>query len=332
MNFRCWPRTRLGVGAGLLLIAAAGSMTPAAAQMTPSAQTPPVAQTPPATQTQAAPQNPAASQAQASPAVSAPDKSGFTLFNPTPDDDLRSFCTDRPTKSNAPCTVDAGHFQYESDMVNWTYVHQGGTTQNTYLWTNPTLKLGLTNTTDLELNMAPAETVTTKSSAGKQTLTGVGDLFVRGKMNLVGPEGGNVQLAIIPYVKIPTADPGIGNKAVEGGMIMPIAFALPLDFTLTFDPEIDILRNAANDGHHANFQNLANLSHALSGSVTGYVELWGQANDDPGNATKQASLDLALAWIAWSNLPNLQFDIGTNIGLTSATPKIQTYIGVSQRF
>ena len=66
-----------------------------------------------------------------------------------------------------------------------------------------------------------------------------------------------------------------------------------------------------------------NLSHALSGAVTGYIELWGQVNDDPAGTTKQASLDLALAWLVWPNLPNLQFDIGTNIGLTSVTPKVQ---------
>jgi hypothetical protein len=180
--------------------------------------------------------------------------------------------------------------------------------------------------------MAPVETVTTKNAQGRQSLTGIGDLFVRAKVNLVGPQGGDFQLAIIPYVKIPTADPGVGNKAVEGGIIMPISFALPLDFTLVFDPEIDIQRNAANTGHHANFQNLVNLSHALSSGVTGYIELLGQANDDPGSATKQASLDLAVSWIVWSNLPNLQLDCGTNIGLTSATPRIQACIGVSQRF
>ncbi|HXQ46414.1 MAG TPA: hypothetical protein VN806_07345, partial [Caulobacteraceae bacterium] len=42
------------------------------------------------------------------PAAPPPDKSGFTLFSPTPDADLRAFCADRPTKSTGPCTVDAG--------------------------------------------------------------------------------------------------------------------------------------------------------------------------------------------------------------------------------
>jgi hypothetical protein len=261
-----------------------------------------------------------------------PDKSTYTLFNPTPADQMRPFCTDRPTKANVPCTVDAGHFQYESDIINWTYAYADGVTVNNYLIPNPTFKFGLTNTVDLEFNIAPVETVSASGPFGKQSLTGVGNLFIRAKANLAGPEGGDFQAAILPYVEVPTAKPGIGNKAVQGGIIAPISFALPQDFTLLFDPEIDILRNAENVGRHANFQNLANLSHALSESVTGYIELWGQVNNDPAGTTKQASLDLALSWLVWPDLPNLQFDIGANIGLTSMTPKIQAYIGVSQRF
>ena len=34
--------------------------------------------------------------------VRAEDKSQYTLFNPTPKDQMRAFNTDRPTKSNVP--------------------------------------------------------------------------------------------------------------------------------------------------------------------------------------------------------------------------------------
>ncbi len=261
-----------------------------------------------------------------------PDKSGYTLFDPTPDDAMRSFCTDRPPKANLPCSVDAGHLQYESDVFNWTRTQFGGVTTTTALFTNPTLKFGLTNRIDFELNMAPVETVTNQSASGRQSFTGNGDLFLRTKFNLAGPEGGDFQAALIPFVKAPTAAPGIGNGAVEGGTIAPISFALPRDFTLLFDPEVDSLHNAGNTGQHANYQFLANLSHPLPHNVTAYVELWGQLDDDPTARTRQASLDLSLSWIALDKLPNLQFDIGANIGLTPATPKIQAFLGVSQRF
>jgi hypothetical protein len=272
---------------------------------------------------------PGIAQTASSDVTNAVDKSDYTLFDPTPDDQMRSFCTDRPTKSNVPCTVDAGHFQYESDIFNWTYFQSAGVTADTYLFTNPTLKLGVTNTIDVELNIAPLETVTTKTPLGKQSLTGIGDLFLRTKINLAGPEGGDFQAAVIPYLKIPTAQAGIGNRAVEEGWIVPISLALPQDFVLLIDPEIDILRNSTDFGRHPNFQMPINLSHALSESVTGYIELWGEVDDEPILPTKNASLDLAVAWVP---VKNLQFDAGANIGLTSTTPKIQLYVGISQRF
>jgi len=107
----------------------------------------------------------------------------------------------RPPKANLPCTVDPGHFQYESDVFNWTRSVSGGATTDTFLYTNPTLKVGLTNTIDLEANMAPLERVVTRSASGQQGFEGVGDLYVRGKFNLAGPDGGDFQLAVIPYVK-----------------------------------------------------------------------------------------------------------------------------------
>src|SRR5579863_4083465 len=93
------------------------------------------------------------------PAPPPPDKSGFNLFNPPPVADLRGFCTDRPTKSTGPCTIDAGHWQVESDVYNYTRQSTGGVTTTTELFTNPTLKLGLTNTLDFEVNIAPYEQV-----------------------------------------------------------------------------------------------------------------------------------------------------------------------------
>jgi hypothetical protein len=41
------------------------------------------------------------------------DKSGYTLFRPTPEALLRELTSDRPDKTESPITVDAGHFQLE---------------------------------------------------------------------------------------------------------------------------------------------------------------------------------------------------------------------------
>ena len=162
--------------------------------------------------------------------------------------------------------------------------------------------------------------------------SGPGDLFLRAKINLASPEGGDFQAALIPYVKAPTAVPGLGDGATEGGVIAPVSFALGQDFTLLFDPEIDSLRNAADAGRHYNYQGLANLSRPLTPTLTANCEIWGQINDDRRAFSRQASLDLSLSWQVWEKKPNLQIDAGANFGLTAATPKIQAFLGLSQRF
>ena len=191
---------------------------------------------------------------------SPPDKSGYTFFNPTPEDQLRDLCTDRPPKANLPCTVDPGHFQYESDIFHWIRAVNRGTTTDTFLYTNPTFKVGLTSTIDVEANMAPFARVTTKDYSGITGVQGVGDMYFRLKANVAGPDGGDFQMTVIPYVKAPTGSPGVGNRAVEGGAIVPVSFALPQGFTLLFDPEIDVMGNANDWGRHTNIQLLGNLN------------------------------------------------------------------------
>jgi hypothetical protein len=262
-----------------------------------------------------------------------PDKSGFTLFNPTPTADLRSLCTDRPTKSTGACTVDAGHLQFESDILNVTVARSAGVTTATYLVTNPTLKLGLTNTLDVELNISPYEVVTTNDhSAGAQSrVSGVGDLFVRLKWNLLGDDRGNVAVAVVPYVKIPTARRGIGNGAVEGGVILPVNVNLPRGWSVVIDPEVDLLENTSGDGTHVNTSGLLSFSNAVSKQVTLSAEIWSDVNFDPLGRITQVSADFGIAWIPDFD-QNLQLDSGVNFGLNSQTPDAQFYMGISHRF
>jgi len=263
----------------------------------------------------------------------APDKSGYTLLNPTPEDKLRSLCADRPTKSNGPCTVDAGHWQLESDVYNITQQTTGDVTQTVQLFTNPTLKLGVTNTLDLEMNIAPYEEVSTRDSATGVTSTasGAGDLFLRAKWNLLGDDGGAIAVALFPYLKLPTAGRVIGNGAVEEGLIVPIAFNLPSNFQLTIDPEADALADAQGPGRHLNLTTPLSLSYGLTKTITVFAELWGDENFDPAGNVFQASADLAAAWIP-AKAPNFQLDGGVNIGLNRATPGVQGYVGITRRF
>jgi hypothetical protein len=260
-----------------------------------------------------------------------PDKAAYTVINPTPESLLRSLCTDRPTKSTGPCTVDAGRWQVESDLYNITIQRGGGATTTTELFTNPTLKLGVTNNLDLEVNMTPYEMVSVRERGVTTHSGGVGDLFIRAKANLVGDDSGNIAVAISPFLKVPTASHAIGNGAVEGGVIVPVQFNLAGGWQLLFDPEFDVLRNAVNGGMHLNTAALVSLSKPVSKTVTLSVEFWTDSNFDATGTITQYSADLGAAWIP-STQPTLQLDGGVNFGLNKATPVAQVYLGISHRF
>jgi Putative MetA-pathway of phenol degradation len=104
---------------------------------------------------------------------------------------------------------------------------------------------------------------------------------------------------------------------------------LPSNFTLLLIPELDAFKDSADDGRHAKLIFDINLSREVIKNVTAYVELWSDYNDDPIVKTTQVSFDTALSWIV---LPNFQLDVGANFGLNSATPAVQVYTGLSQRF
>ncbi len=264
--------------------------------------------------------------------ASAQDKSQYTLFNPTPKDQMRDFSTDRPTKSNVPYTVDAGHFQYEGDIFIYTYdnTSTADTTNISWVIGNPTFKAGLLNNLDFEVNFSAFNSVqSTIRSAGTTTaFTGFGDTITRAKLNLWGNDGGTTAMALIPYGKWPTAPQGVGNRFVEGGVIAPLAVSLPGGFTTIVMGEFDYLKNPNDAGYHANFPALINVSRQIVPGLTGYAEIY--ANWSTSRDVRDIyTLDFA---DAWSPRPNFQLDVGINIGLNAAATPYQLYMGIAQRF
>ncbi len=262
----------------------------------------------------------------------AQDKSQYSLFNPTPIDQMRSFNTDRPTKSNVPYTVDAGHIQYEGDIFIYSYDDRNTPDTNVTSWVlgNPTFKLGLTNYMDFEVNFSAFNMIRsqTRTDGSVSSVSGFGDTFTRFKINLFGNDGGDAAMALIPYAKWPTAPQGVGNRFVEGGAIAPLALALPAGFTTILMGELDYLKNPNDSGYHVNFPALININREIVKGVTGYAEIYANWSTHP-DVKDIYTLDFA---VAWSPLPNFQLDVGINIGLNSAATPYQLYMGIAQRF
>ena len=262
-----------------------------------------------------------------------PAASTYTLFDPVPDDQLRPFCTDRPTKGTGPCTVDAGHIQIESDIFNATFQDSGGITTDTFVYTSPNVKLGIADDMDVELNISPLVDVTIHDhkTGTRSEISGFGDVFLRWKTSFAGNAGGSFGVAFDPFVKLPTAPSGIGNGAVEGGAVVPLQFSWGEVWSLSLAPELDVLKNQDDDGRHAAGVVELGLTRALSPQLGVSAELWGEVDGDPSGTTTQDSFDVAATWQPPGST-DLQFDAGANFGLNANTPASQLYIGISHRF
>jgi hypothetical protein len=236
-------------------------------------------------------------------------------------------CTDRPTKANAVCTVPAGDWQLETTAVGWARLESGGVQVDAWTVGSSVLKLGLTDHSDLQVGFTPYLHVETKVGSSKSDLSGTGDVTVRYKHRLTG-EGAKVQVAAIPFVKLPTAKTGLGNNKVEGGLAVPVSMAVG-SATLTFGPEVGLLADADGDGRHPAVVNLVNLSGPVAPGLTLAGELWTATNFDPADAVTLASADAALAYAVNKDL---QLDVGANLGLTKYTADVEIYAGVSVRF
>src|SRR6478609_5782837 len=130
--------------------------------------------------------------------------------------ELRPLSTDRPDTTESPHTVDAGHFQFEMEAANWT--RDGDDREFSLGELNA--KVGLNPCTDLQVVMP----FYTHVSHGAE---GFGDVEVRVKYNLWGNDEGTTALALMPYVKVPTANGELGNYEFEGGLIVPFGFDGP---------------------------------------------------------------------------------------------------------
>jgi hypothetical protein len=237
-------------------------------------------------------------------------------------------CTDRPTKANAVCTVPVGKWQLESSAIGWSRTEAGGTETKVLTLGSSVVKLGLSNRSDLQIGVTPHVHVEIETGSAKSHASGFGDLTVRYKHRL-SADNSSVQIGVIPFVKLPTADDDIGNGKVEGGLAVPIGISTGSPITVVLGPELDLLADADGDGHHAALVNLVNLSGAIAPRLTLAGEIWTMTNFDPADTVTLASADAALAY-AFS--PAFQVDLGANFGMTRHTPDTEIYVGLSMRF
>jgi hypothetical protein len=260
----------------------------------------------------------------------ATDKSRYTIFNPTPIALRRAFNTDRPSITDSPFTIDAGAFQIESDVANWTVNTDNHVRTRTWIIGNTNFKVGITNWMDLQ--MFPQLYVNRRTS-GKAfgpalEQDGFGNTTVRLKINLLGNDGGKLVVGLVSSLKIPTHAAHLGNNVWEPGFGLPVNYSLPAELTFFGQTRIDILDQPHSGNMRAQWQNPIGLSRTIFGNLSGYAEFYNAVStgrDYPWIGTA----DMGLIYQAG---PNFSIDIDSFFGLTRSADDFNFIVGFARRF
>jgi hypothetical protein len=258
-------------------------------------------------------------------------KNYFTLLDPAPMLSLREI----NALYENPYTVDAGHAQVETFVFQYSRdqssVQNSTTLREAWTFGPMTLKLGVLNNLDAEVVLSPVYTHISsqdKSTGEAAFLNGFGNTIPRLKLNLWGDDGGSTALAIVPFLKVPTHSPGLGNRSLEGGLILPFSVELPYGWWMVLSPEVDCARDVHAAGYHPGLANTVYFCHQIAGKLSGYADLLAcVSTETPSNW--MGVLDFGLSY-ALSR--NMQVDLGLGVGVMCGADDLNPYLGYSFRF
>ena len=155
-------------------------------------------------------------------------------------------------------------------------------------------------------------------------LDGWTDTEIRLKCNLSGQaDAAAIAVALMPYVKLPSASRGLGNDNIEGGLIVPIAFTgTPCSCMV----QADVIRNEADTGYTGAFTFTATYGFELTARLSAFIE--GVATmplDGPAETYLNGGL-------VYEVNRNWFLDAGLNIGLNGDATDLRLFTGTSFRF
>ncbi len=258
--------------------------------------------------------------------VLADSKSGYSLFRPTPEHLLRELSADRPDKTESARTVDAGWFQWETQLLGVAVDRGGGHSTRTWSFLPVHFRIGLLNSLELDLDYGGYSRFHSVRSGER----GVehGEFSVGFKWNVVGNDSDSFALAVMPYLSFPRHGHGVGGGAVNGGICFPWSIPLPGNWEMGMTHGVHFSPREKVRGDRATFTNSVSFSRPLFGNLSGYVEFFSEVSTD-GNDPWIGTVDTG---ITYQINRNLQLDCGVNIGVTAGADEWEPFIGLTWRF
>jgi hypothetical protein len=271
--------------------------------------------------------------------------SNYDLFHPTPADQLGPMETDRPSRSTSPFTVEPGHVQIETGLVDYSYNRFGSfdTAEVHTVQILPTeVRVGLRDRLEFDAFVQPFiwQQIGFEHSGPTDTESGFGDLqlglkwTVHDTTNSSDPKAGGYAIALAPFLVVPTATGGQGIGGWAGGLSVPMEFRIPrsrfaVEDTLTVGLIPDQIHFFFDDdnGPHLLLSNAIALTFQQTENLSEFIEF---------AASKSTESDTH--WIGTIDLGatyqfghDWQVDGAVYFGVSEQAPDVEFAIGLSKR-
>jgi Putative MetA-pathway of phenol degradation len=176
--------------------------------------------------------------------------------------------------TETPQTVAPGHFLLKMDVVSVAVDQEApGGGQYTGVGVARTfVSTGLTSNLDIQVGAELYLNQKFTSTGLADRSSGLSDLYFRTKWTFWRDEETYTEMAVLPYVKIPTGSDNSVSKAWEGGLIVPWATKLTGDFEARAMAQVDFLRNANDNGYDTNWY----FSGAITREFLNRLGLYGE--------------------------------------------------------
>jgi hypothetical protein len=220
----------------------------------------------------------------------------------------RELVTDRPDFTESSEVVGHGIVQIESGL---TFEQTDAVLRQ---MTAPQLLVRVGVGSRFELRFAGDGLVmqSVQAPAGRLHTSGRSDAEIGAKLKLLDAETARVDMAVIPFLSLPTATPGFGSDGVNPGIKLTVARDLPRGFGLSGN--VNAARVTSDGGQTWEREASLSVARALRGPVSAYWEAYGTVGDGRCECTVNTGVALAAG-------PNAQFDVEVGRRVSGDAPR-----------
>lgn len=193
-----------------------------------------------------------------------------------------TFCAATAQVTEVPETVDPGKVLFEVDGVRLSFDRAGpaGNKYEAVAVADTIVSVGISPSFDVQAGFGFYHRETFEFGGVRDSHSGLGDVSFRMKWTFWRNDNWGAAAAVIPYVKVPVNNDGIGNDSVEGGFIVPWAMRMGGGVTAGAMFQWDHARNANDDGYDAYWTVTGIVQQDLPLGLNIYAEMMFEATSD----------------------------------------------------